>query len=201
MPDTVDVLTGLVDKSLVEVHGDRYRMLETIRAFCTEKLVEHGEAEDLRGAHAEYFLKLAQTADPKLRIGDQLTWLSRLDADYENILAALRWSTESQTDLGLRLVSSLCRYWWMRGRRFEGAMLSIELAKRVGLVPPADLREEFLLCVLSAMTGMHDYEPLREHIALVEAYGKETPWIPKQPMLTMLQAVVVGPPEEGSPLH
>ncbi|SDZ41134.1 Predicted ATPase [Amycolatopsis xylanica] len=201
VPDTVDVLTGLVDKSLVEVNGDRYRMLETIRAFCTEKLVEHGEAEDLRGAHAEYFLKLAQTADPYLRTGEQLIWLSRLDADYENILAALRWSTESQTDLALRLVSSLCRYWWMRGRRFEGAMLSIELAKRVGPVPPADLREEFLLCVLSAMTGMHDYEPLREHIAVVEAYGQEPPWIPKQPMLTMLQAVVVGPPEEGSPLH
>ncbi|MEU9832227.1 BTAD domain-containing putative transcriptional regulator [Streptosporangium sp. NPDC048047] len=89
MPDAVDLLAGLVDKSLVEVVGDRYRMLDTIRAFCAERLADAGEEEALRRAHGEYFLGLAESADPHLRDAEQLEWLRRLDREYEDLRATV----------------------------------------------------------------------------------------------------------------
>src|SRR5690606_12242404 len=88
--DAVELLTSLVDKSLVDVTGGRFRMLETIRAFGAERLAEAGEVERLHRAHAAYFVELAETADPHLRRAEQLEWLVRLDAERDNLHAALR---------------------------------------------------------------------------------------------------------------
>jgi predicted ATPase/DNA-binding SARP family transcriptional activator len=198
LPDTVELITSLVDKSLVEVSDDRYRMLQTIRAFCAEQLAEAGETERRRASHAEYFLELVRTADPHLRTADQLAWLALIDADYDNTLAALRWATTADTATALQLVSALSMYWWMRGRRFEGAQLSLELVKAAGTEPPEGLVEEYLLCLLSAMAGMPDHDLLRPHFAKVEAFTRARPWIPRQPIVHLLLGVVLGPPAEGS---
>ncbi|WP_132191640.1 MULTISPECIES: BTAD domain-containing putative transcriptional regulator [Kribbella] len=118
------VLASLVDKSLVEAAADdrsvRYRMLETVKAYSAEQLAASGEYDQVREAHTAYFGGLLRQARPKLRTGEQLQWIARLDADNENLLDALR----SSVDLGdaataLKLVSVLGEYWNMRGRPAE----------------------------------------------------------------------------------
>ncbi|MEV6915823.1 BTAD domain-containing putative transcriptional regulator [Amycolatopsis sp. NPDC051106] len=194
-----ELLLELADKSLVEAVGGRFRMLETIRAFGAGKLAEAGETERVHRAHAEYFLRFAEEADPMLRTAAQLEWLDRIDAEYDNLLAALRWATEHDVALALRLVPSLAMYWWMRGRRFEGAGLSLAVVSRT----PPELREqyveEFLVCVLGALSG-HPDESLEQYLPLVRRYAADGDWSPRNPMLVMLLGVVVGPPGDDDEL-
>ena len=82
-------MAALVDKSLLRpaapVHGEpRFRMLETLREYGLECLTACGEAEDMRRAHADYYLALAETAEPALVGADQREWLVRLEAEHEN---------------------------------------------------------------------------------------------------------------------
>ena len=89
------MLADLVDRSLIETDGRRYRMLDTIRLFCAERLTD---ADVGRPApHAAYFLALAQRADPHLRRAEQLDWLATLSADHDNLMAALRWAVPTAT--------------------------------------------------------------------------------------------------------
>ncbi|WP_086846094.1 ATP-binding protein, partial [Amycolatopsis kentuckyensis] len=194
-----DLLPELADKSLVEAVGGRFRMLETIRAFGGEKLAEAGEAETYHRAHAEYFLRFAAEADPKLRTAEQLEWLARIDADYDNVLAALRWSTEHDVVTALRLVSLLAMYWWMRGRRFEGAGLSLAVVSRCSPEVREEYAEEFLVCVLGALAGQ-PHESLEQYLPLVRRYATNEDWAPRNPMLVMLLGVVVGPPGDDAEL-
>ncbi|WP_067178614.1 AfsR/SARP family transcriptional regulator [Microtetraspora niveoalba] len=197
LPDTDGVLASLVDKSLVEVVGGRYRMLETIRAFCAERLAEAGEEERLRRAHTAYFTELAETADPYLRRTEQLEWLRRLDVEHDNLHAALHRSTEAG-DIGaaLRLLSALAGYWFLRGLRAEGAALATALLRRMGPRPPDGLDEEHALCVLTAAaTGACPPEveaSLEGAIRLVDAWDTA----PRQLWTSVLRAVVVGPPSD-----
>ncbi|ONI68007.1 hypothetical protein BWI15_33675 [Kribbella sp. ALI-6-A] len=118
------VLASLVDKSLVEAAADdrsvRYRMLETVKAYGAEQLAAAGEVDQVRQAHAAYFGDLLRKGGPKLRTGEQLQWLARMDADNENLLDALRTTIDSgRADESLRLVATLGEYWNMRGRPSE----------------------------------------------------------------------------------
>ncbi|MGA6165916.1 ATP-binding protein [Amycolatopsis magusensis] len=193
-------LGELAEKSLADLGEDgRYRMLETIKAFGTEKLEEAGETGELRRAHAEHFLAFAEEAEPRLRTAGQLDWLARLDADYENLLAALRWATDADPALALRFVAALCTYWWMRGRRFEGSMLSRDVALRVGPEPPPDLHDEFVLCVANAASGLPAHEPLEAHLEAVRRFARDWNRPPRHPMVAMVVGLVIGPPEPGSP--
>ncbi|WP_410607346.1 BTAD domain-containing putative transcriptional regulator [Amycolatopsis sp. lyj-109] len=194
-----DLLPELADKSLVEAVGGRFRMLETIRAFGGEKLAEAGEAETFHRAHAEYFLRFAGEADPMLRTAEQLEWLARIDADYDNILAALRWSTENDVVLALRLVPLLAMYWWMRGRRFEGAGLSLAVVSRCSPEVREEYVEEFLVCVLGALAGP-PHESLEQYLPLVRRFATTEDWTPRNPMLVMLLGVVAGPPGDEAEL-
>ena len=105
------LLAGLVDKSLVVADedaggGDRYRMLETVRAYGAERRRAAGEDEPLARAHAGYFLALAERAEPELRRRDQLRWLGRLAADRDNLHAALRSAVDGQeAAVALRLAT------------------------------------------------------------------------------------------------
>ncbi|MEV4167306.1 BTAD domain-containing putative transcriptional regulator [Nonomuraea dietziae] len=146
-----ELLTSLVEKSLVEVVGGRYRMLETIRAFCAERLSEAGEVETYRRAHAAYYGDLADAADPHLRQAEQLEWLAMLDKERDNLNAALRWAVdEGAAADGLRLVGALSCYWWIRGRRAESAAMAAELLAVVGPEPEEGLEEEYAMCVLAS---------------------------------------------------
>ncbi len=104
----IDVIASLVDKSLVIATGDaevRYRLLETVRAYAAERLAEAGEEEQVRAAHARYFVALAERAEPTAAAPEQLRWLDRLAAEHDNCSAALRYAIEHRrVDLALRLV-------------------------------------------------------------------------------------------------
>jgi predicted ATPase/DNA-binding SARP family transcriptional activator len=139
---TDDVLADLVDRSLVETDGRRYRMLETVRLFCAERLTG-----TVRAAHAAYFLALARRADPRLRRAGQLERLAELSADHGNLMAALRWSVDADPATGYRLVAALTAYWWLSGRRSQAGEAAAALLARD--VP--GLGEEYVACVVHAV--------------------------------------------------
>jgi DNA-binding CsgD family transcriptional regulator/tetratricopeptide (TPR) repeat protein len=95
-------------------------MLETIREYAGELLVESGEDRSVRAAHAAHFRALAERAFPHLRGADQLIWLDRLDAEHANLRAALRWAEEYEPITVAALAESLWVFWWLRGHLTEG---------------------------------------------------------------------------------
>lgn len=115
----VDQIANLVDKSLVErldAAGVRYRMLEPIGEYGRELLEASGEAEEIRARHAAWFLALAQRGDGEIRGEDQAPWLNGLDADHDNLRAALRWCIDTgRHAIALNLVAAMGWYWFMRG--------------------------------------------------------------------------------------
>ncbi|MBT2224761.1 BTAD domain-containing putative transcriptional regulator [Nonomuraea sp. NEAU-A123] len=189
--DPVEVVAGLVDKSLVDVVGDRYRMLRTIHAFCAERLAEAGETERLRQAHAEHFRALMSTAAPHLLRAEQLGWLARIDAEHDNLLAAVRWAVPADPELGLRLVADLITYWWLRGRRAEGVGPARALLAAVGTEPPAELAAEYVLCVLSAAHG-GGVEPW-PHVATAKRLMASRNLVEHRPQLIFFWATFAGP--------
>ena len=123
----LDLLTQLVNKSIVLAEREpgqeaRYRMLETIRQYASKQLLKAGEGEQVRKRHFEFFLQLAEQAEPYVR-GPQLSvYLNELEAEHDNMRAALEWSL-SQTDYGeasLRLAGALFSFWEQRGFVSEG---------------------------------------------------------------------------------
>ena len=89
----LELLTSLAEKSLLVTEGDgapRYRMLTTIKEYAADRLAEAGESDLARQAHLVYFTELAETAEPHLRRAEQLEWLATLEADHDNLSAAMR---------------------------------------------------------------------------------------------------------------
>ena len=123
----LDVLTQLVNKSLVTVEREdveqtRYRLLETIRQYAQDRLLERDEAETTRDRHLNYFLQLAERAEPELRRADQIAWLDRLEMELGNFRAALGWSLQRgcYAEAGLRLAAVLMWFWHIRDHKIEG---------------------------------------------------------------------------------
>ncbi|GAB3812569.1 ATP-binding protein [Micromonospora zhanjiangensis] len=195
--DLVDLLAGLVDKSLVEDSGGRYRMLETIRAFGAEQLAGAGERDRLFRAHADYFLDLARAAGPHLRGAEQLSWLAGLTAEQANLTAALRWAVGAEPTLALRLVGALAGFWFMRGLRGTAAPSVVELLGRFGDGPPAGLTEEYVLSVLTVASVGHRDGEMTTHLKRVETILADYRRPPREPLLLVLWAQVTGPPPEA----
>jgi predicted ATPase len=112
----LDGLESLVDKSLVRHADDRFRMLETIREYASERLEASGEAADLRRRHAEYFLALAEKAEPRLRAeelgGGGREWLDRQARELDNSRAALDvLEASGDPQLALRMAGALTAQW------------------------------------------------------------------------------------------
>jgi predicted ATPase/transcriptional regulator with XRE-family HTH domain len=125
--DPLERLRSLADKSLLwqveSAEGEpRLGMLETIREYGLERLAAGGELDRARLAHARYFAALAAEASPRLRGREQVLWQARLDAEYDNLRAALHWTIYGGGDpeLGLRLAASLGYFWFIRGQYREG---------------------------------------------------------------------------------
>ena len=122
----LDVLTALVDKSLVQADDGaggevRYLMLETIRHFARQRLADSADAAAVRDRHLAYFLRLAEDIGPRLERGDETVWLDRLDLDLDNLRAAFDWAEQSgDVERFLRLAAATWLYWEVRCRFEEG---------------------------------------------------------------------------------
>ena len=131
--EVLDGLAGLVDQSLVrqgeEDAEPRFLMLETIREFALERLVESGEEDAIRRRHAQIYIALAERAEPELTGDHQREWLDRLEHDHDNVRTAIGWASRAgEPQMALRLAAAQWRFWQMRGflneaqERLEGVL-------------------------------------------------------------------------------
>ena len=176
----LEAVTSLVDKNLlmqVEQEGDEPLLLQldTIREFGLEYLAASGELETARKAHAEYYLALAEEAEPELLVARQAMWLKQLEQEQENLRAALLWWLEQkEIAAALRLGSALRRFWLIRGHLSEGRQWlerALMESKEVG----ASVRAKALntAALLSGLQGdFSRSEALcQESLALLRASG------------------------------
>jgi predicted ATPase/transcriptional regulator with XRE-family HTH domain len=133
-----DPIASLVDKSLLQERAGRdgaarFSMLETIREYGLEKLLESGQDSRVRTQHAAYFAELATRAEAMLPTPGRGPWISRLDAETENMRAALAWCLHAQGDraTGLRLTGTLLWY-WRRSNAAEGRRWLEEAVAEIG---------------------------------------------------------------------
>ena len=116
----LDTLGSLLDKNLLRREESRYEMLETIREFTLERLDEAVDADEIRRRHAEHFLTLALEAQPELVRREQREFLDRLEADHDNLRAALSWLVDRDPERTLALAHALIVFWYTRGHVREG---------------------------------------------------------------------------------
>ena len=133
-PHVLVLLGRLTDKSLVlvdatsKVGQTRYRMLETIREYALEKLIESGEEHIVQDHHMKFFSELATIAESKLLGGEAIQWVNRLDTDHDNLLAAINWSLQSDnSDFALQIVGALIQ--WDAWHNREGAEYSLKVVQ------------------------------------------------------------------------
>ncbi|MFJ8029504.1 BTAD domain-containing putative transcriptional regulator [Streptomyces sp. NPDC096032] len=124
-PVALDALGSLVDKSLVVAApaargGMRYRLLETVAEYASERLDEAGQRTGAERAHLTYYRELARTTDPLLRGPEQRTAIDRIQTEYENLRTALRHAVALRDEQeALCLTLSLQWFWQMRDQRLE----------------------------------------------------------------------------------
>src|SRR5205085_3473688 len=150
----LEAVASLIDKSLLqqtEQEGAEPRliMLETIREYGLECLAVNGEMEITRRAHADYYLVLAEEAEPKLDGPDQVAWLERLEREHDNLRAAMQWSLEPgkeghRREMALRLGGALRRFWIVHGHWSEGRNF-LERALAEGKGAPASVLVQALI--------------------------------------------------------
>src|SRR5579871_2074681 len=123
----LDLLAALVSKSLVQAEGShgstRYRLLETVRHYAAERLARRAgpDPRNARVAHRDHYLSLVETAAPQLRGPEEVRWLDRIEAEFDNIRAALAFSIADpgSAEPGLRLAAGLKWFCYMRGHSGE----------------------------------------------------------------------------------
>jgi DNA-binding CsgD family transcriptional regulator len=175
--------------------GPRFRMLETIRAYAAERLATSGEEAVVRAAHAVFYLRFAEAAEPMLLAAEQSAWLARLAAEYDNLRAALAWATgelggrghaangngspppsphdPAAEDLGLRLAGALQRFWYLRGDVGEGRRWLEIVLERSPVRSPA--RAKALTGLARLVSRQGDYALadtlLEESLAISREHG------------------------------
>jgi non-specific serine/threonine protein kinase len=162
--EVLDLLTMLVDKSLVTTQAGpehtRYRLLETIRQYAQDKLADSGRGRELRARHRDVYLALARRADVETLGPRGGNWLGVLEADHDNLLAALEWSlAEPDTGNGLRLAAALGSFWWRRGYLSEGRRYLARALETPGPVSGTRAWASYMSGVLAAVQG--DLGPAR----------------------------------------
>jgi predicted ATPase len=178
--DVLDGLAALVDQSLVRQEegmdgAPRFTMLETIREYALERLDESGEVEALQRRHADYCLALAEQAEPALLGAEPGVWMERLEAEHDNLRAALRWALDrNRAETAMRLAGALWHFWGMHGYISEGRSWLEAALARGGALPLA-LRAKVLLGAGRLACTQDDYEQafarLEESLALGRASG------------------------------
>lgn len=170
--DVVDGISALVNQSLVVVDRDsvdaRYDMLDVVREFAAQRLVQAGEREETRRRHALHFLALAEEAEPRLVRAGHERWFQRLDARRGNLRAGIAWAVDrSETILALRFTVALWRYWRHMGEFAEGRRW-LDAALAITGNAPASLRSKALWAAAALAFPQGDHE--RMAVLASEAY-------------------------------
>ncbi len=187
----LELLTSLTEKSLLRAEGDtapRYRMMATIQEYAEQRLAEAGELERTRRAHLAYFTELAETAEPHLRRAGQLDWLAVLEADHDNIAAAMRTALAADdAQATMRLAAGCGWYWWLAGHKTEGFELLTRAARMPGEASDDVRAMVYALVVLFVSSGRRD-----EHEAEVwirEAHRHSRRSTGRYPLLGLMAAL------------
>jgi len=138
----LDTLTSLVEKSLVRQRDDRFRMLETIREYGLERLVERGDLDDVARRHAEFFLEVADSGSDAPNEWEP--WLEQVDSEHDNLRAAIAWARDrGEARLELRMAAALGPFWEARGFLTEG-LVRVREALASDPEAPAGLKAQAL---------------------------------------------------------
>ncbi|MEO7118773.1 MAG: tetratricopeptide repeat protein [Candidatus Limnocylindrales bacterium] len=174
--DLLDLLTRLVDKSLVvadDPDGEGgYRMLETIRQYGRDRLAASGGTTAIQRRHRDWYLaRISQAAPGFFRGPESEIWLRRLDRDHDNVRAALQWCEDEpgEAEAGLRMAVGMWRFWEIRGHAMEGRAWLERMLVKAGDAAAAPLRADALTGagVLASVQG--DYPAsMRFHEASLE---------------------------------
>lgn len=195
--DALDILTSLVDKSLVrtieEPEGERrFALLETIREYALEHLKELDELEDAYRCYARYYLSIAEEAEPHLLGREQRVKLQLLDREASHFWAILRWAVERQEAItGLRLVNALTSYMRVRGSVSEGRNWHEEMLALPDTEGAVRLRAKVLYGA-GVIASMHNdfaraQERLMESKKIAATAGEYRTWALAAAMLAQLE--------------
>ncbi|WP_345676699.1 BTAD domain-containing putative transcriptional regulator [Yinghuangia aomiensis] len=164
----LELLTALTEKSLVRTDNDaapRYRMLGTIKEYAAGQLGRAGEAEAARHAHRDFFIALTEGAEPELRRAAQVTWLRALEAEYDNIGAAMRGALAAgEAQAAMRLAGGAGWYWWLAGHKTEAAELISAATRLPGEVTDDVRATVYALMVMFLTSGRGDEHQAAEWI-------------------------------------
>ncbi len=165
--DVLEEMESLLDNSvLTQSVGEdgemRFGMLETIREYAMERLIESGEVDHGRRCQAQFYLALVEQAEPELTASDQAQWVHRLDIEHGNIRAVLAWSQQHDVELGLKLCGSIWRFWEIHSFIGEGRVwLEAFIAKSP---PPTAARGKALHAASALAVYQGEYETARAHM-------------------------------------
>ena len=157
--DILDLLTRLVDKSLVtteEVMGEtRYHRLETIRQYSREKFFETDEVETIRNWHLNYFVRFSESAEQGLQSRDQIVWGNRMAVEQDNLRAALEWGIRSNPYSALRIAGAFNLFWTAGGYSAEGFRWTQKALEETGKIhaPNGLTNEQKLVARAKALRG------------------------------------------------
>lgn len=172
--DVMDLLGSLVEKSLVLMEelpeGARYRMLETLREYASDKLAASGEKDVLAAAHCQYFFGLAKQGRNGLRGPEQGKWLDRLDLEHDNLRAAhaLAVRDEGIVDalIAVKLAVALQGFWILRGYVAEGRT-AVAAALELPIVQATGVAHAHALYVAASLAySQSDYVVAQSHLEL-----------------------------------
>jgi predicted ATPase len=160
--EIIDTLGSLVDASLIRdaerASPPRFSMLETIREYARERLRESGQWKEAHDRHAAHFLELAESARAGLEGPGQVAWLDRLEAEHDNLGAAISWFLDQdQPGPALQLGGMTWQFWWLRGHTEEDARYGEVIVASGEKLPPGQLGyAQIGLGVLLILSGDKD---------------------------------------------
>ncbi|MFF3567700.1 ATP-binding protein [Nocardia jiangxiensis] len=178
---TLDMLSSLVDKSIVireETSGVvRFRLLDTLREYGTDRLRHGGHYPRLRSAHRDWYARMAFDAEAGWLSDRELDWIERIDREQSNLREALEWCLtdrgEEAADIGLRMVNALILYWQARGRYDECGRWISRMLNHPGPQSPPD-RVEALFSASSMAALQGDLDSAATLIAQARTIGDRT---------------------------
>ncbi len=200
----LDILTRLVDKSIVQVdntrHGTGYRYLESVQHYLLGRLVESGEAEVVRGRHLAYHLAMAERIEPTMTFGNSADQVRVLEAAHDDFDVALEFATESgRVDSALRLATALTLFWELRGHLGRASRWFERILDRA---EPSALRAR--ACWGAAHVALYagDIETMsrRAPEALEQAELFDDDWARARALNTLGFATAITAPDDARPI-